>query len=328
MHIIQAPTLQDDAAARDTALAGAFRHHLEQQDLAPSTVASYLHDIKLFRDWLVWIYEGRHLPLDAVRLQELAAFRTHLIREKNQRPATINRRVQSLRLFYRFLAQNGHTADNPAEQLRFMRRTPPARPQALRRSEVMALIRAAALSKHGQATRNAALLQIMLQTGLRVGEVARLRHADLTLRSRSGPVRVRSGKGIKAREVPLNLTARRALEAYLTELHARSVGPDPVDGPDQPLFLSKRRGAFSSRGIQRVVETLAERAGIDRISVSAHTLRHTFATNYLKSNPGGLVELARLLGHESLDTTAIYTKPSEEDLAEGLERSALNVFGP
>ena len=78
----------------------------------------------------VEVVQASFAHLDAVRLQELAAFRTHLIREKNQRPATINRRVQSLRLFYRFLAQNGHTADNPAEQLRFMRRTPPARASA------------------------------------------------------------------------------------------------------------------------------------------------------------------------------------------------------
>ncbi len=329
MHIIHARSSQDDPTACDQALVDAFRHDLEQQDLAPSTIASYLHDLKLFRDWLAWIYEGRHMPLDAVRMQELAAFRTHLIREKNQRPATINRRVQSLRLFYRFLVQKGHTAQNPALKLRYMRRTPPARPQALRRSEVMALIRAAALSQHGQAIRNAALLQLMLQTGLRVGEVVRLRHADLTLKARSGLVCVRAGKGIRAREVPLNQTARRALKAYLTELRDRSAKRaehEPLDDPDQPLFLSKRCGPFTARGVQRVVKTLAERADIDRISVSAHTLRHTFATNYLKSNPGGLVELARLLGHESLDTTAIYTKPSEEDLAEGLERSALNVF--
>ena len=64
-----------------------------------------------------------------------------------------------------------------------------------------------------------------------------------------------------------------------------------------------------------------------RWPVSAHTLRHTFALGYLRDNPGKLLELAGLLGHESLDTTAVYTRPSREDLAADLERSHLNVDG-
>ena len=60
---------------------------------------------------------------------------------------------------------------------------------------------------------------------------------------------------------------------------------------------------------------------------TTHTLRHTFALNYLQHNPGKLVELADLLGHDSLDTTAIYTRPSVESLARDLERSPLNVYG-
>jgi site-specific recombinase XerD len=61
------------------------------------------------------------------------------------------------------------------------------------------------------------------------------------------------------------------------------------------------------------------------VPVSAHILRHTFALNFLRDNPGKLVELATLLGHESLDTTALYTRPSQDDLAADLERSHLNV---
>ena len=82
-----------------------------------------------------------------------------------------------------------------------------------------------------------------------------------------------------------------------------------------------------TRTIQAVIFHLAQRAKIERVRVSAHTLRHTFALNYLRQSPGKLVELASLLGHESLDTTAIYTRPSREELAQDLERSRLNVDG-
>ena len=76
-----------------------------------------------------------------------------------------------------------------------------------------------------------------------------------------------------------------------------------------------------------MISQFCKKAKITRISVSAHTLRHTFALNYLKQNPGKIVDLANLLGHESLDTTAVYTKPSQADLGRDLENSALNVYG-
>ncbi len=81
------------------------------------------------------------------------------------------------------------------------------------------------------------------------------------------------------------------------------------------------------RSIQAVITSLARRARLTRVPVSAHTLRHTFALGYLRDNPGKLLELAGLLGHESLDTTVVYTRPSREDLAADLERSHLNVDG-
>jgi site-specific recombinase XerD len=81
------------------------------------------------------------------------------------------------------------------------------------------------------------------------------------------------------------------------------------------------------RNIQATLTHLARRAKLHRIRVSAHTLRHTFALTYIRQNPGKLVELASLLGHASLDTTAIYTRPSREELAQDLERSRLNVDG-
>ncbi len=68
------------------------------------------------------------------------------------------------------------------------------------------------------------------------------------------------------------------------------------------------------------VMVLAKKAKITRIPVSPHTLRHTFAINFLKSNQGKSVELAALLGHDSLDTTAIYAQPSREDLQDDVER--------
>ncbi len=164
------------------------------------------------------------------------------------------------------------------------------------------------------------MVQLMLQAGLRVSEVAALQVGDATLGDRSGTVRIRHGKGLKARDVPLNATARRALRQHLDHRH-------PAPDKDAPLFASSRDGAMPVRTVQAVMTSLARRARLKRLAVSAHTLRHTFALGFLRDNPGKLVELASLLGHDSLDTTAIYTRPSRDDLAADLERSHLNVDG-
>ena len=108
--------------------------------------------------------------------------------------------------------------------------------------EVHALLRAAGASSHGLAARNYAMVQLMLQAGLRVGEVSALQVGDATLGDRSGTVRIRHGKGLKALDVPLNATARRALRQHLDRR------PAPDSGA--PLFASSRNGAMPVRTVQ------------------------------------------------------------------------------
>ena len=244
------------------------------------------------------------------------AYRQHLL-ALGRRPATINRRLDALRRLCRWAREAGRLRDDVARDLRPVRAARNRQPAGLTDAEAHALLRAAGASPHGLAARNYALGQLMLQAGLRVSEVAALQLADVGLHERSGVVRIRHGKGLKAREVPLNATARRAVKQALDGRH--------MPATSEPLFLSRRGGAMPVRSIQAVVTSLARRARLKRLAVSAHTLRHTFALGYLRDNPGKLVELAGLLGHDSLDTTAVYTRPSGDDLAADLERSHLNV---
>ena len=313
MRVISAQVLGTDATLLD-----AFRHHLIARDLAPTTIRAHLSDLERVRTWLAGVHEGTPPRLTQVRTVDLAAFRTHLIHEQAHTPATVNRRLQGLRLVFRWLHDHGGMAENPATHLRFMRKAPARQPQALTRREVLALVHAAAQSPHRLGPRNVALIQLMLQAGLRVGEVTALTHGDVRLSARAGTVQIRDGKGHKARAVPLNTTARHAVQAYVETL--------PVVTAQTPVFLSKRGTPLAVRSVQAMVAQLAKQAGLQRLTVSAHTLRHTFAGHYLQRYPGQLRDLAALLGHESLDTTAVYTRPSHDTMAEDLERSPLNVF--
>jgi len=309
-----------EAIAAEPVWLASFLASLARDDLAPATLRGYRYDLRHFLAWHQSAQDGV-FALERLAEYELIAYRQHMV-AAGRRPATVNRRLEALRRLCRWAHGTGALAADAVRGVRPMRTTRNQQPVGLTDGEVQALLRAAGASSHGLAARNYALVQLMLQTGLRVGEVATLRMADITISDRSGSVRVRHGKGLKAREVPLNATARRALRPFL-EGHPTP----PLKKTDAPLFVSSRETAMPVRTIQAAIASLARRARLKRASVSAHKLRHTFALGYLRDNPGKLVELASLLGHDSLDTTAVYTRPSRDDLAADLERSHLNVDG-
>ena len=294
-----------------------FRASLAREDLSPATLRGYVYDLRHFLRWHQGLQDAPFGP-DRLAEYDLIAYRQHMV-AAGRRPATINRRLEALRRLGRWAHTTGMLTVDVVHDVRPVRTVRNRQPAGLTDPEVHSVLRAAGASRHGLAPRNYALVQLMLQTGIRVGEVATLQLGDVTINDRSGSLRIRQGKGLKAREVPLNATARRAVKAYL------DIRPSATKA--EPLFLSSRDGPMPVRSIQAVIASVARRARMQRVPVSAHTLRHTFALGYLRDNPGKLVELAALLGHELLDTTAVYTRPSNEDLAADLERSHLNVDG-
>jgi integrase/recombinase XerC len=296
-----------------------FLDRLAAEDLSAATRRGYRYDLLQFAAWYAALYGT---PPDLPRLTEhdVIAWRQHMITRCQLKATTINRRLEAVRRVLRWAEATGVVAANVAAGVRTIRLTGDRQPVGLTAAEVHGLLRAAGESSHGLARRNYALVQLMLQTGLRIGEVAALRRADITVRERAGVLRVRHGKGLREREVPLNATARRALRQIFER--------DPAAArPEDPVFRSTRNEPLPVRSIQNTIAGLVRRAGLKRAGISAHSLRHTFALAWLRQHPGKLVELAQLLGHESLDTTAVYTRASTEDLARDVERTAFNLDG-
>jgi integrase/recombinase XerC len=237
-----------------------------------------------------------------------------------RKPAGVNRRLAGLRAFFAWAVKTGSMASNPAAAVKGLRQARRV-PKALDTQEVYKLQRTAAAQRQlaeakarkgnitpavANAQRDEAVLNLLLYTGLRVGEVASLHVADVVLNDRSGKVIVRSGKGRKYREVPLHKEARNAVATYL-EVRPQEQG--------ESLFLGQR-GPLGPRGIQMRLTALGEATGVE---VTPHTLRHTFATRLLREAGADLVTVAALMGHSSVATTAIYTQPSEADLVEAVE---------
>jgi integrase/recombinase XerC len=258
----------------------AFQRDLRAKDCSPATIKSYSHDVKLF---LQWHTAAKGTPsLGKIIGFDLMIYRKHLSGEKKYKGSTINRKIQALRHFFRWAYQSGLIQTEIGREVRFVRAAKRYRPAHLNRREINALLRADGTPRSFLGKRNLAILQLFLQTGIRVAEMASLTFSDLTISNRRGSLRMREGKGAREREIPLNKAARLAISA-----HSQTLKEPPA--PDAPLFGSERGTPLSVRSIQNIVSQTAKRAGIDRIPVSAHTLRHYAASRIMpgeSTSPG------------------------------------------
>lgn len=262
----------------------------------------------MFMNWVSAFYiENSHFSLNEIDLIE---YRHALLFQKNLKGSTINRRLATLKKFFLWGYTEGEFDKNISQNIKLMDLAKKCSPSGLKECEIQALLQASGNSKHGHSKRNYAILHLMLQTGLRVREVNMLDKKNIYVTPRTGIVHVCFGKGRKQRQIPLNYKVRTALQLYMEDRKLQE---------NDPLFISERGKRLTVRAIQAIIQELAKRANIVRTRVSPHTLRHTFAINFLRKNPGSIVELANLMGHDSIDTTAIYTQPSLEDLTSALE---------
>src|SRR6185436_3608478 len=178
-------------------------------------------------------------------------------------------------------------------------------PRWLEKREVDRLIRT--VERHGN-TRDLAIVLTLRHTGIRVSELCSLQLADAEISARKGSLTVRSGKGGKFRVLPLNVDARRAIASYL------DVRPTVSD---DHLFIGQRGQGVSSRAVELLVTKYARLAGL--ADVTPHTLSHSFGKHALDAG-ADLVSVSALLGHQRLETTAIYTTPSQRDLEKVVEK--------
>ena len=163
--------------------------------------------------------------------------------------------------------------------------------------------------------RDRAILQVLLRTGLRIGEVAALDRGDVQITQRTGQLVVRHGKGDHYRVVPLSRSARQALNTWLlTRAEHRHATPDVAAAG--PLWLSRTGARLSVRSLNAIVAGVMASAGI---AETAHALRHTLATRLVRDQGHDLVLVADLLGHRDVKTTARYARSTRDDQRAALE---------
>jgi site-specific recombinase XerD len=225
------------------------------------------------------------------------------------RGATRARKLAALRSFFGFVEETGGSGTNPVKDI-------PRPKQEWREPRVLsegeyARLRAAA----GGDARTRAMIELFLQTGIRLSEAVGLDVSDMSLRARAGvgcaSLRV-DGKGRKQRTISLNSRAQEAVERYL-EVRCGDEGHGP-------LFTSWTGRRLTGRSVERIVRSALLKAGVRGASV--HTLRHTFATHTVRKGTS-LRVVQEALGHSSLQTTTRYVSLARELMDEQLEANAL-----
>ena len=277
-----------------------FQTYLQvERNVSGHTRNAYMADLEEFieflqRNNLINNQDG----IAVVETETIRAYLGHLFRQKLKK-VTINRKISSLRAFYKYLIRNGKTKSNPAGMVRTAK-TEKYMPNFLSVDEMFELLNAQSDSSIS-GLRNLAMLELFYSSGLRLSELAGLNVMDLDFNQALVKVR---GKGRKERIVPIGGPARKALQEYLAKTSEARKKAD-ADVFKNPLFLNARGARITGRSIARIVDEATKKSGIGR-KISPHSLRHTFATHLLNAG-ADLRSIQELLGHESLSTTQKYT---------------------
>lgn len=263
-----------------------FIRHLEiEKGVSAHTLRAYRKDLEEFRKSVKT--DPKKVDMIDIRGFIAAQIKSGLSK------TTVNRRLSSVRSFFRFLYKEGYRKSNPAKLVP-SQKIPKPLPRFLTVDDIFALI-----EKPGGIgfipARDRAILELLYSSGLRVSELSGLNTDDINIKE--GLVKIK-GKGKKERIVPVGSKAVDAIKSYLIERIF-------LKSKDRALFLNRLGRRLTDRGVRRIVVKYARALAING-HIGPHTIRHSFASHLLQGG-ADLRVIQELLGHSSLSTTQKYT---------------------
>jgi len=277
-----------------------IEQYLQYQDLerglSANSLAAYRRDILEFKKLFKL---NDNFNITHRKVNEYIQYLTGL----NRKPASIARKLSSLKNFYKYLSEKDLVKEN---YFAFARAPKISRyhPDYLTVDEIQKIINSPDI-KTDIGIRDSAMLELLYGAGMRISELINLKMSAVY--DEIGFIKI-VGKGNKERLVPYGSYARKAVERYLTGVRERKRSLTESD----VLFLSSRNRRFSRTGVWKIIKKYALMAGISK-DVTPHTLRHSFATHMIEGG-ADLRVVQELLGHSSITTTQIYTQVDKEYL--------------
>lgn len=288
-----------------------YTHYLQKErNASPHTLKNYLADLRHFSEYFFAANPAlprqgtanlRQISSDTVRAYVGGLLDKH-------HPASVARKLASLRSFFDFWVRQGAMPENPAKDVATPK-IPRRLPKFLTIAEMESLL---AMPKGADmlSLRDKAAMEMIYAAGLRVSELVGLNIADVDMVDHR--VRV-MGKGRKERLLPVGEAATLAMNAYLDQ---RSM---VAKSSEKALFVNRRGGRLTTRSVERMIRKYLRDAGINK-PVTPHVLRHTFATHLLDRG-ADLRGIQELLGHASLSTTQKYTHVTVQKLTEVYDKA-------
>jgi integrase/recombinase XerD len=303
-HAVELPTGPPGTLAGEAAR---YLENLAVRNYTPDTIEGRRDALKIF---LLWANERDLTAPAAITKPILESYQRHLWRwrKKNGKPlgvSTQRGRLGTLKDFFKHLCKNNLLSANPASELDLPRPEKRLPKEALGLHQVEAVIAVPDI-RDPLGIRDRAMLELFYSAGLRRSELARLELHDLNRERQT--LQIRQGKNHKDRVVPVGNRALHWLERYLDEARPRL----ELDATQPALFLTSYGEPFNPDVLSRMVSKWIKQADIQRPG-SCHLLRHTCATHMLEGG-ADIRFIQQLLGHEKLETTAIYTQVSIEQL--------------
>lgn len=271
-----------------------------QKNYSDYTVKSYGIDIEEFLEYL----ETECLKYKDVEYEDLRFYLMYLKDEKKDNNTSINRKLSALRGFYKYLANEGIIKSNVFSLVSGPKKSKKL-PRYFEYNELEELFNIPD-KRLPLGQRDLLLLELLYATGVRVGELVNIKVGDIDLGQRNILI---LGKGNKERYVTYGDYCEEALKLYLSDGYL-SLNVQNSDF----LFLNNNGGVLTERGVRYILDQIIKKTGISK-SISPHMIRHSFATHLL--NEGcDLLTVQKLLGHESIKATQIYTHVSTDRLKE------------
>lgn len=269
-----------------------------QKNYSDYTIDNYCRDILEFLDYL----DREVLDYKSVVYSDLRFFLMYLKDEKKDKNSSIDRKLSSLRGFYQYLANEGIVSNNVFSLLNGPKKEKKL-PRYFEYNELESLFEACDLS-NALGQRDRLILEMLYATGVRVGELVSIKVSDINFSSRTILI---LGKGNKERIVPYGDYCEEILKLYLKD------GYLSLNNQNSPyLFLNARGGRLTERGVRYLLEEIIKKTSVQK-NISPHMIRHSFATHLL--NQGcDLMTVQKLLGHESIKATQIYTHVTTDRL--------------
>ncbi len=280
-----------------------FLKYLKDKDRANATIIAYAKDI----DQLIEFVEakGKSLPTE-IEKDDLNGFIKKLEGE-NYTPKSVSRKINAIRTYFKFLKEEELVKEDPSTTL-VHPKIEIQPPRILSKMEYRALRDACR-----QDPRTSAVVELLLQTGIRIGELRRLKLSDVKFGEGAQPGKIRVDPWGKNPErfIPLNKPAQKALQKYL------KVRPKTKE---ETVFITKTGRPFLIRNIRTTINRYFKIAGIEKVKVN--DLRHTFVATHL-SRGVSLTTVSRLAGHRRLTTTEKYLQYIERPKEEKVDLSEL-----